>query len=182
MSKENETLDKAQNGNDFIADVSQCAFMVYVEDSGRVIVIAKNKEEVKIKMIKEGFTKSFKIIETFSFIAQWLMLSISGVAEIETPNYQLKTKVDMKLELKITDEQGNEHLYNIVRSSSDEPKNLNDFILEALSISEDKRELPLLTRCPNDLEVFPSIKMKFENYNNPLLNNKLEAMMITWCD
>jgi uncharacterized protein YrzB (UPF0473 family) len=29
----------------------------------------------------------------------------------------------MKLELKITDENGNEHLYNVVRSSSDEPKN-----------------------------------------------------------
>ena len=55
----------------------------------------------------------------------------------------------MKYELKITDEHGNEHLYNVVRSSSDEPKNLNDFILEALSISEDKRQLPLLTQCPN---------------------------------
>lgn len=88
----------------------------------------------------------------------------------------------MKLELKITDEQGNEHLYNVVRSSSDEPKNLNDFILEALSISEDKRQLPFLTQCPNELEVFPSIKMKFENYGNPLLGDKLEAMMVTWRD
>ena len=88
----------------------------------------------------------------------------------------------MKLELKITDEQGNEHLYNVVRSSSDEPKNLNDFILEALSISEDKRQLPFLTQCPNELEVFPSIKMKFENYGSPLLGDKLEAMMVTWRD
>lgn len=86
----------------------------------------------------------------------------------------------MKLELKITDEHGNEHLYNIVQSSSDEPKNLNDFILEALSISEDKRQLPFLTQCPNGLEVYPSIKMKFENYGNPLLGDKLEAMMVTW--
>lgn len=88
----------------------------------------------------------------------------------------------MKLELKITDEQGNEHLYNVVRSSSDEQKNLNDFILEALSISEDKRQLPFLTQCPNELEVFPSIKMKFENYGSPLLGDKLEAMMVTWRD
>lgn len=88
----------------------------------------------------------------------------------------------MKLELKITDEQGNEHLYNVVRSSSDEPKNLNDFILEALSISEDKRQLPFLTQCPNELEVFPSIKMKFENYGSPILGDKLEAMMVTWRD
>jgi len=88
----------------------------------------------------------------------------------------------MKLELKITDEQGNEHLYNVVRSSEGEQKNLNDFILEALSISEDKRQLPFLTQCPNELEVFPSIKMKFENYGSPLLGDKLEAMMVTWRD
>jgi hypothetical protein len=88
----------------------------------------------------------------------------------------------MKYELKITDENGNEHLYNIRCSSSDEPKNLNDFILKALSISEDKRELPFLTQCPNELEVFPSIKMKFENYGSPLLGDKLEAIMVTWRD
>ena len=85
----------------------------------------------------------------------------------------------MKLELKITDEHGNAHLYNVVCSSSDEPKNLNDFILEALSISEDKRQLPFLTQCPNGLEVYPSIKMKFENYGSSLLGDKLEAMMVT---
>ena len=110
------------------------------------------------------------------------MLSISGVAEYKEQNIQLKTKVDMKLQLKITDEQGNEHLYNVVRSSSDEPKNLNDFILEALSVSEDKRKLPLLIQCPNELEVFPSLKMKFQNYGSPLLGGKLEAMMVTWRD
>ena len=88
----------------------------------------------------------------------------------------------MKLELKITDEHGNEHLYNVVRSSFDEQKNLNDFILEALSISEDKRQLPFTTQCPNGLEVFPSIKMKFKNYGSPLLGDKLEAMMVTWRD
>ena len=88
----------------------------------------------------------------------------------------------MKLQLKITDEQGNEHLYNVVRSSDGEPKNLNDFILEALSISEDKRQLPFITQCPNELEVFPSIKMKFENYGSLLLGHKLEAMMVTWRD
>jgi hypothetical protein len=88
----------------------------------------------------------------------------------------------MKLELKITDEQGNEHLYNVVRSSSDESKNLNDFILEALSISEDKRQLPFTTQCPNGLEVHPSIKMKFANYGSPILGDKLEAMMVTWRD
>jgi hypothetical protein len=88
----------------------------------------------------------------------------------------------MKYILTITDEKGNEHLYNVVRSSSDEPKNLNDFILEALSINEDKRKLPFLIQCPNGLEVHPSIKMKFENYGSSLLGDKIEAMMITWRD
>ncbi len=88
----------------------------------------------------------------------------------------------MKLEVKITDENGNEYSYNLVRSSSGEPKNLNDFILEALSISEDKRELPFRIQSPNGLEVFPSIKMKFENFGSPLLGDKLESMMVTWAD
>lgn len=41
-----------------------------------------------------------------------------------------------------------------------------------------------LTRCQfeNGLEVYPSIKMKFENYGSPLLGDKLEAMHITWRD
>ena len=65
----------------------------------------------------------------------------------------------MKYKITITDENGNDHLYNVSRSSSDEEKSLNDFILEALQISEDKRKLPLKTQCPNGLEVYPSIKM-----------------------
>lgn len=32
------------------------------------------------------------------------------------------------------------------------------------------------------LEVFPSIKMKFENYGSSLLGDKLEAMHVTWRD
>lgn len=87
----------------------------------------------------------------------------------------------MKYELKITDEHGNEHLYNVVRSSCSE-KTLNDFILEALQISEDKRELPVKIQCPNGSEVAPSIKMKFENHGSPLLDDDIEAMMITWRD
>jgi hypothetical protein len=88
----------------------------------------------------------------------------------------------MKYELKVTDENGNEYSYNVMRSSFDESKNLNDFILEALSISEDKRRLPFMIQCPNGLEVHPSLKMKFENYGSSLLGDKLEAMMVTWRD
>ena len=86
----------------------------------------------------------------------------------------------MRYILTITDENGNEHFYNVVRSPSSEYKSLNDFILEALQISEDKRKLPLKTQCPNGLEVYPSIKMKFENHSSSILGDKLEAMMITW--
>jgi hypothetical protein len=89
-------------------------------------------------------------------------------------------KVDMKYKITITDENGNDYLYNVSRSSSSEDKSLNDFILEALQISEDKRKLPLITQCPNGLEVYPSIKMKFENYGSPILGDRIEAMMIAW--
>lgn len=89
---------------------------------------------------------------------------------------------DMKLQLRITDENGNEQSYNVVRSSSGKPKNSNDFILETLSITECKRQLPFLTQCLNGFEVYLSIKMKFENHNNPTLGDKLEAMMVTWRD
>jgi len=88
----------------------------------------------------------------------------------------------MKYELKITDETGKVKLYDISRSSSDEKKSLNDFILEALQISEDKRKLPFMIQCPNGLEVHPSIKMKFENYGLSILGDKLEAMIVTWRD
>jgi len=86
------------------------------------------------------------------------------------------------MKLAIFDEAGNIRQYNVSRSSSSEDKSLNDFILEALQISEDKRKLPLKTQCPTGLEVYPSIKMKFENYGSPLLGDKLEAMQITWRD
>jgi hypothetical protein len=88
----------------------------------------------------------------------------------------------MEYKVQITDEAGNVQQYVVSSSSSSEDKSLNDFILEALRISEDKRKLPLKTQCPTGLEVYPSIKMKFENYGSPLLGDKLEAMHITWRD
>ena len=88
----------------------------------------------------------------------------------------------MEYKVQITDEAGNVGQYVISCSSSSEDKNLNDFILEALQISEDKRKMPLLIQCPNGLEVYPSIKMKFENFGSPILGDKLESMHITWRD
>lgn len=46
----------------------------------------------------------------------------------------------MKLEFKITDENGNTQNYDVTLSSVGEEKTLNDFILKALQISEDKRK------------------------------------------
>lgn len=86
----------------------------------------------------------------------------------------------MKYKVQIIDESNNVRNYTIDTGSLSHDKSLNNFILELLQISEDKRKLPLITQCPNGLEVYPSIKMKFENYGNPLLGDKLEAMMITW--
>ena len=87
----------------------------------------------------------------------------------------------MEYKVQITDENGNVYQYVVSRSSSDEKKSLNDFILEALQISEDKRKLPFTIQCPNGLDVHPSIKMKFENYGSPFFD-KLEAMQVTWRD
>lgn len=88
----------------------------------------------------------------------------------------------MDYKVQITDEVGNVNQYVVSRSSFSQKKTLNDFILDALQISEDKRKLPLKMQCPNGLEVYPSIKMKFENYGSSILGDKLEAMHITWRD
>jgi hypothetical protein len=88
----------------------------------------------------------------------------------------------MEYKVQITDEAGNVGQYVISCSSPSEDKNLNDFILEALQISENKRKMPLLIQCPNGLEVYPSIKMKFANFGSPILGDKLESMHITWRD
>ena len=88
----------------------------------------------------------------------------------------------MEYKVQITDEGGNVHQYVVIRSSPSEDKSLNDFILEALQISEDKRKLPFKTQSPNGLEVYPSLKMKFENYGSSILGDKLEAMHVTWRD
>jgi len=58
-------------------------------------------------------------------------------------------------------------------------KNINDLIKELQAISEEKRKLPLVIDCPNGLEVFPSIKMRWDN---PLemLNKGPDKMVITW--
>jgi hypothetical protein len=60
---------KNENEQCTIPVVSRCAFSVYVDGCGRLIVIAKDEIEVAEKMKAEGFTKPFKILEALSFIA-----------------------------------------------------------------------------------------------------------------
>lgn len=87
----------------------------------------------------------------------------------------------MKFQIIVLSESGERiSAYNLQKSEIGEPKNLNDFIIEALQISEDKRKLPFLTLCPNGMEVFPQIRMKFENYGSAIAGDKLESMMIHW--
>lgn len=85
----------------------------------------------------------------------------------------------MKYTLTLKDEQGEEHSFTLNRSGADEPKNLNDFILEALRISEDKRELPFITFAPNGTETYPSLKMFFRE-GSSLLGDEIKAMCVGW--
>ena len=66
MNTDNKKTEKQQCN---IPVVSRCAFLVYVDGCGRLIVIAKDEIEVAEKMKAEGFTKPFKILEALSFIA-----------------------------------------------------------------------------------------------------------------
>lgn len=84
------------------------------------------------------------------------------------------------LKITLSDDSGNEITYKIERSDFDEKRNLNDFILEALSVSEDKRKLPFIIQCPNGLEVEPKLKMKFHNYGSPFCGDDIESMVVTW--
>lgn len=86
----------------------------------------------------------------------------------------------MNYKVRITNEDGKNYEFDLTSSSNGESRNLNDFILDALLISEDKRRLPFFVYSPNNLEFYPSIKMKFENNGSPLLGDKLIAMIAAW--
>ena len=61
-----------------------------------------------------------------------------------------------------------------------EYKTINDFIKELERISEDKKKLPLVIDCPNGLEVYPSIKMRFKDGIMFTKNSEVEKMVISW--
>jgi len=59
------------------------------------------------------------------------------------------------------------------------PKTINDFIKELKAISPNKRELPLVIDTPNGMEVYPSIKMRYDNMTK-LLGEPPDKMVITF--
>jgi hypothetical protein len=86
----------------------------------------------------------------------------------------------MKFQVQITDDAGNIQHYVINHNPGCNDRSLDDFILEALWISEEKRKLPLKIECPNGLEVYPSLKMKFKGFGHPMLGDEIESMHISW--
>ena len=56
---------------------------------------------------------------------------------------------------------------------------IDNFIKELQRISEDKRKLPLVIDCPNGLEVYPSIKMRWENQLD-MFQKGPDKMVITY--
>lgn len=59
---------------------------------------------------------------------------------------------------------------------------INDFIKQLQAISNDKRELPLVIDCPNGMEVYPSIKMRWDDTSEVLSGKAPDKMVITWRD
>ena len=57
-------------------------------------------------------------------------------------------------------------------------KDINQFIKELQTISEEKRKLPLVIACPNGLLVEPNIKMCFDE--NIMFVDPPDKMIITW--
>ena len=60
-----------------------------------------------------------------------------------------------------------------------EEKTIDSFIKELKRISADKRKLPLVIDCPNGLQVYPKIKMR---WNNPveMMKKQPDKIVITW--
>ena len=60
-------------------------------------------------------------------------------------------------------------------------KTIDDFIKELQLISEDKRKLPLVIRCPYGELTSPSIKMMWDDPME-MLKKSPDKMFISWTD
>jgi hypothetical protein len=59
-------------------------------------------------------------------------------------------------------------------------RTIDDFIKQLQAISEDKRKLPLVIDCPNGLQVYPEIKMRWDNQMDILSGKMPDKMVITY--
>jgi hypothetical protein len=56
---------------------------------------------------------------------------------------------------------------------------IDDFIIQLQAISENKRKLPLVITCPNGLQVYPSIKMQWDDHLE-MFTKQPDKMVITY--
>lgn len=59
-------------------------------------------------------------------------------------------------------------------------RTIDDFIKQLQAISEDKRKLPLVIDCPNGLQVYPEIKMRWDDQMDILSGKMPDKMVITY--
>lgn len=59
-------------------------------------------------------------------------------------------------------------------------KTIDDFIKQLQAISEDKIKLPLVIDCLNGLQVYPGIKMRWDNQMDILSGKMPDKMVITY--
>ena len=86
----------------------------------------------------------------------------------------------MKYKVQLTDEAGNVFLYDISRSSCSE-KTLNDFILEALQIPEDKLAL-CLQEFAVAVKASIALRKSFEAVVDKKFLKRIEIPAFTWID
>ena len=55
---------------------------------------------------------------------------------------------------------------------------IDEFVIELMKISSDKRKLPLVIECPNGLLVEPKVKMKMKDGHQS--SGVVESMVITY--
>ena len=59
-------------------------------------------------------------------------------------------------------------------------RTIDDIIKQLQAISEDKRKLPLVIDCPNGLQVYPEIKMRWDDQMDILSGKMPDKMVITY--
>lgn len=59
------------------------------------------------------------------------------------------------------------------------PQSIDSFIRELQAISDNKRKLPLVIDCPNGLQVYPEIKMRWNNALD-MFSKDPDKMVITY--